>query len=261
MLWESRQLRDELREAQRRRVGEATAGSAQLRPPVSAAKSAGQPEPSVAAAAKARAIREQNAANQIHDLGQVIKSGLAGQLRWRGWQTRKLDEVIDPFAELIGLSADKVETLKQTIAQGRDAIAAGVALESKVSQPADNQVLIEFGDLSVARNAAADLEAAVKEQIGEDAYALYDGLGFKSAVTTLLSNGALTGSTMPGASRTYTIERKGAGPKYTYSITQRTTLPNGGGVGGGSGGGAGREYLEFNLGTAVYRLLPPGFEQ
>jgi hypothetical protein len=80
-------------------------------------------------------------------------------------------------------------------------------------------------------------------------------------VTTLLSNGALSGSTMSGASRNYTIVRNGDGPRSTYSIAQRTTLPNDGGGGGSSGGGAGREYLEFNLGTALYRLLPPGFEQ
>ena len=262
LLWESRLLRDEIREVQRQRLSEATARSAQLRPPVSAPNGAGHPELWVPSSEKARAIKEQNAANQIHDLAQVINSGLAGQLRWKGWQTRKLDEVIDPFASLIGLSADKVENLKQTIAQGRDAIAAGVALESKVSQPADNQVLIEFGDLSVAQNSAAELETAVKEQIGDDAYALYDGLGFRGAVTTLLSNGALNGSTRPVASRNYTIVRVDAGTKYTYNITQRTTPPNGGGFGGfGGGGGAGKEYLEFNLGTALYRLLPPGFEQ
>ena len=195
------------------------------------------------------AVREFEAAGRT-----VVGSAPVGRDGTAAW----LAAIGDAF----GLSADKVENLKQTIAQGRDAIAAGVALESKVSQPADNQVLIEFGDLSVAQNSAAELESAVKEQIGDDAYALYDGLGFRGAVTTLLSNGALNGSTRPGASRNYTIVRVDAGTKYTYNITQRTTPPNGGGFGGfGGGGGAGKEYLEFNLGTALYRLLPPGFEQ
>lgn len=257
LLWEQRQLKGQIRDAQRHRAAGALSWT---RPAAAPDRTGPGPAEIQAEADRTQAVAAQNSVNRIHDLAQLLDSGIAGQLRWRGWESRKIDEVVDAFATVVGLSSARVESLSQTIIEGRDAIAAGLASVARVSRPAENQVVIEFGETLVARNAAAALETALKEQLGEDAYAIYAGMGFRDAITTLLSNGALSGSTAPGATRTYTITRQGEGPKYTYSQSQRTTLPNGGGGGGGGGGGAGREYLEFNLGTAVYRLLPTGFE-
>jgi hypothetical protein len=264
LLRESRQLQQELREAQHRRVvafSTRVVPTVMPRPPDAAAL----PDETLhAAVGGAREIESLNAANQRHDLAQLLQSGLTGELRWTAMQSGSLDEVLVPFAELADLDAERLQRLQHTIEQGREAIGTAFAAAASATRPSDDQVVIDSGDGSRAQAAMAGLEKSVQEELGDDLHALYDGLGVKAAVAALLNNGAVANG--PSEWRTvYTITRtwNPARERYTYAISRQISLMTGPGrvaiTGNSSSSGAGRESLEQNLGATVYRLVPADF--
>lgn len=155
----------------------------------------------------------------------MLKGGELGLLSYAAPSQYKVSTKVDKLAEVLGLTANETATLQTAAGNVLNTLLAGAQV-----QRGANEIVIEMKDSPTARAEFGRMRETFQQVLGEDGYALYDSLGFKSALENSLSNVGLlpytvtvTKGTNPNTGApTYVINREG-----TAAVGQSINYVNG----------------------------------
>jgi hypothetical protein len=138
----------------------------------------------------------------------LLKGGQLGQITYAAPSQYKVSTKVDKLAEVLGLTPAETETLNTAA----NRVVAELLAGAQVSQAGDT-VMIEMKDSPAARAKFGEMRDTFAQVLGEDGQAVYEALGFRSALENSLNNLGLVGYTMtvskvPGEA--------GQGPGYRY---------------------------------------------
>lgn len=145
----------------------------------------------------------------------MLKGGELGMLSYAAPSQYKVSTKVDKLAEVLGLAADETATLQTAAGNVLNTLLSGAQV-----QRGANEIVIEMKDSPTARAEFGRMRETFQQVLGEDGYALYDSLGFKSALENSLSNVGLVpytvtvtkGTNANTGAPTYVMNREGTAP-------------------------------------------------
>lgn len=161
----------------------------------------------------------------------LIKGGQLGTITYAAPSVYKVSTKVDKLAEVLGLPAKDTARLNAAANQ----VAAELLAGARVAATGD-QVTIEMEDSPQARAKFGQMRETFREVLGEDGHAVYEALGFQSALENSLNNLGLVGYSMTvtkvpgvdGKPLTYQYLREGtAQVAAMMSLTPGATRPPG----------------------------------
>jgi len=146
---------------------------------------------------------------------EMLKGGELGLLSYAAPSQYKVATKVDKLAEVLGLTADETATLQTAAGNVLNTLLSGAQV-----QRGANEITIEMKDSPTARAEFGRMRETFQQVLGEDGYALYDSLGFKSALENSLSNVGLVpytvtvskGTNPTTGAPTYVMSREGTAP-------------------------------------------------
>lgn len=225
-------------------------GSSQPGVPVSApeaasiaARSDGNPQANAPAAAPTAVTP------RVRELGNLVGSGMLGQVTWRRPQKNDLFATFESVAKVLELSPAETSNLLDVVESGNQLVVQGILSTTTVTRPSPEQIVIAVRDSSDAQIAAIRMQDSIREIMGEERYRIYEDLGAKAIVDKTFSNMGLNAVTM-----TITKGYNERAQREMYTVSRQTP----GARGGGGGSGGNRETLELNY-WPLSQLVPADF--
>lgn len=181
----------------------------------------------------------------------LLKEGSLGSVRWSWAHYRP---AIRPLVvDLFALNSSETQALLDAIEIGKREVASLAIAQASV-QRKDREIVIEIPAVAGGREAHQRMLNRIRQTLGEERFALFQDVGFASALEQMLINFGLGASVL-----TVSHSPMPRNPQYPYGLSQARRLPEG--VLGGSGsneGGNDLEGLKLNLGPFV-AFLPENF--
>jgi hypothetical protein len=142
----------------------------------------------------------------------LVKSGEIGRPTYAAPSQYKVSTKVKKLAEVLGLAADETGVLYASA----DRVVSTLLAGALVTTDAD-QVTIEMRDSPEARAGFDEMRDTFRQVLGEDGHAVYEELGFRSALENSLNNLGLVGFTIivsripgeEGKAPTYRFQRSG----------------------------------------------------